>query len=253
MEIHVTDDRLGGWFRRYQLAIRMMSHGARTQTVIAWSDLTRDQLFTQRRRWGFAPEIRPKGPAPSAFHVFFKSKRAASEAAVFASLCHILGAVTAELGNQAARIRPCLENGELFCEALEVFRDWLPEAQLDFERALQLATGVVHAEDVTLGWCSDCRCAMLFEGCRRAYANCGHCLPERSERSPSARQQADQGVPHDDEQPKPERHPDHVPDRELRTRSGDPKEDRDRDAEQHQSGTDGLDYRREHGENGQER
>jgi hypothetical protein len=46
MEIHVTDDRLGG----YQLAIRMMSHGARTQTVIAWTDLTRDQLVTQRRR-----------------------------------------------------------------------------------------------------------------------------------------------------------------------------------------------------------
>lgn len=175
MEIHVTDDRLGGYFRRYQLAIRMMSHGARTQTVMAYSKLTRDQLVTQRRRWGFAPEIRPKGPAPSAFHVFFKSRRTASEAALFASLCHIVGAVTAELGHQPAHIRPCLESGELFCDALEAFREWVPEAELDFERALQLATGVVYAEAVTLGWCSDCRCAMLFEGCRRSYANCGHC------------------------------------------------------------------------------
>jgi hypothetical protein len=31
VEIYVTDDRLGGYFRRYQLALRMVSHGARTQ------------------------------------------------------------------------------------------------------------------------------------------------------------------------------------------------------------------------------
>src|SRR3569833_4218608 len=36
----------------------MMSHRARTQTVISWSGLTRDQLVTQRRRWGFEPEDR---------------------------------------------------------------------------------------------------------------------------------------------------------------------------------------------------
>ena len=64
MEIHVTDDRLGGYFRRYQLAIRMMSHGARTQTVCQWSGLTPDQMTTQRRRWGFDPEERRRGPAP---------------------------------------------------------------------------------------------------------------------------------------------------------------------------------------------
>src|SRR6266478_9068327 len=80
VEIHVTDDRLGGYFRRYQLALRMMSHGARSQTVCEWSGLTRDQLVTQRRRWGFDPDERRRGPAPSAFHVFFKSKRHRSEA-----------------------------------------------------------------------------------------------------------------------------------------------------------------------------
>ncbi len=178
MEIHVTDDRLGEYIRRYLLAHRMMSHGARTQTVVAYSGLTRDQLVTQRRRWGFSPEIRQRGPAPSAFHVFFKSKRHRSEAALFASICHITGAISAKLGNEAGHLRPCLENGELFCEALEVFREWAPEAELDFEHALQLATGVVHAEHVTLGWCSDCHGAMLFEGCRRTYANCGHCRGE---------------------------------------------------------------------------
>lgn len=256
MQIHVTDDRLGGHFRRYQLAVRMMSHGARTESVIAFSDLTRDQLFTQRRRWGFGPEIRQRGPAPSAFHVFFKSRRSQSEAALFASLCHLLGAVRADLG-EGGRIRPCLENGERLCDALEAFREWAPEAELDFEHALQLATGAVHAEHVTLGWCSECRGAMLFEGCRRAYAQCPHCctsphptpLPMGEglghSTTPSARQEGDQAVPNNDEEAKPDRHPDHVPEGEVGTGCGDAEEKRHREAEQHESGADGLDDRRQ--------
>jgi hypothetical protein len=257
VEIHVTDDRLGGYFRRYQLAIRLMSHGARTQTVIAWTDLTRDQLVTQRRRWGFGKEIRQRGPAPSAFHVFFKSRRHRSEAALFASICHIVGAITAQLENEPPRFRPCLENGELLCDALEAFREWAPNAELDFEHALQLAAGVVHAEHVTLGWCSDCRSATLFEGSRRVYANCGHCLPESAgtaqdchpgplpegEGMELAREETDQPVVDDHERTAPERNPDHVPEREVGTGCGNLERDRDDDPDQHETGTDGLDER----------
>lgn len=39
--------------RAARSALRRMVHGARTQTVIAWSGLTRDQLVTLRQRWGF--------------------------------------------------------------------------------------------------------------------------------------------------------------------------------------------------------
>ena len=250
MEIHVTDDRLGGYFRRYQLAIRMMSHGARTQTVIAWSDLTRDQLVTQRRRWGFGKEIRQRGPAPSAFHVFFKSRRHRSEAALFASLCHIVGAIAAQLGNDTPRFRPCLENGELLCDALEAFREWPPDAKLDFEHALQLAAGVVHAEHVTLGWCSDCHGATLFEGCRRSYANCGHCRPQADAQTAplSAREESDQAVVHDHERAAPERNPDAVPEREGGTGCGDLEEERDKESQEHETGADRPDERREEGE-----
>jgi len=258
MQVHVTDDRLGGYFRRYQLAIRMMAHGARTQTVIAYSTLTRDQLVTQRRRWGFAPEARQRGPAPSAYHLFFSSRRHQGEAALFASLCHIVGAITAELGNKDGRLRTSLENGELLCDALEVFREWAPDADLDFERALQLATGVVKAEDVTLGWCSDCRGAMLFEGCRRTYANCGYCkmsppepLPERELATHSSvGQQGDQGVPDHDEESKPERNPDHVPEGELGTGCGASEKERDQEPQEHETGADSLHHRRKEREDG---
>lgn len=192
MEIYVTDDRLGGYFRRYQLALRMMAHGARTQSVVTWSGLTRDQLVTQRRRWGFGPEIRQRGPAPSAFHVFFRSRQHRSEAALFASICYIVGAINTLNGKGATHILPNLETGELFCDALEAFKEWRPTAALDFEHALQLASGVVHAQHVGLGWCSGCHSATLVRSCQGVHANCGHCKKSGNQRRsvppPKARQ-----------------------------------------------------------------
>jgi hypothetical protein len=244
MEIHVTDDRLGGYFRRYQLAIRMMSHGARTQTVCRWSGLTPDQMTTQRRRWGFDPDERRRGPAPSAFHVFFKSKRHRCEAALFASMCRILGATTARLGKEAAERLPSLENGELLCEALEAFREWQPDAELDFEHALLLATGVVRAEYVALCQCSDCRGATLIEGSRRQYTNCGLCRPARSALEaarPSAGQEADGGVIEDHEHAEAQGQPDYVPEGEGGSGAGDFEGDRDEDAKEKEPTADDLD------------
>jgi len=182
----------------------MMSHGARTQTVISWSGLTRDQLVTQRRRWGFEPDDRQRGPAPRAFHVFFKSRRHRSEATLFASICQIMGAMPPREGEQAVKRLPSLENGELLCEALEAFQEWEPATDLDFERAVLLASGVVHAEQVRLRKCSDCHAATLVEGTRSVYANCGFCRRLLSaEATTSARQESDQRVIDDHKHAKP--------------------------------------------------
>ena len=180
MQIHVTDDRMGRYFRRYQLALRMMSHGARTRTVMAWSGLTRDQLVTQRRRWGFDPKERLRGPCPSAFHTFFRSRRLRSEATLFACLCRILGAIPAAGSGRTTDQIPGLERGELLCEALEAFREWQPYAALDIEHAIQLALGVMKEEYVALSKCSDCHSATLVEGGARRHSNCGHCGPDVS-------------------------------------------------------------------------
>jgi len=255
MEIHITDDRLGGYFRRYQLAIRMMAHGARTQTVCEWSGLTRDQLVTQRRRWGFDPEERRRGPAPSAFHVFFKSRRRRSEAALFASLCHVLGATPTLRAKRAVTGLRGVENGERLCEALEAFQEWQPEADLDFEHAIQLALGVVLAQEVTLAQCSDCHGATLIQGSRRLYAACGHCQPRPAAGTspaartaaragpPLAREQRDQTVVKDDKRPKAERGPDHVPEGERSSHPRDPEGNRYEDPEDEESPTDELDRR----------
>jgi hypothetical protein len=173
--IHVTDDRIGRYFRRYQLGFRMVAHGARAQTACEWSGLTRDQLVTLRRRWGFDPDERRRGPAPSAFRVFFRSQRHRREAALFASLCRTLGLIGTRHGAEAGKRLPSIENGELLCEAIEAFREWQPDSQLDFEHAVLLVNGIVQGKDVTLGHCSDCRGALLIDRMGTQQDNCGQC------------------------------------------------------------------------------
>jgi hypothetical protein len=205
--IHVTDDRIGRYFRRYQLGFRLLAHGARAQTACDWSGLTRDQLVSLRRRWGFDPDERRRGPAPSALHVFFRSKRHRREAALFASICRIVGVFGTRRGADAAKRLPSIETGELLCEALEAYREWQPDAKLDFEHAVLLVTGVVHGKDVVLGQCSDCQGAMLFDQLGTQHESCDYCreaLANSATAEPSTGQEPDEGVIGDQESSEPQ-------------------------------------------------
>jgi hypothetical protein len=175
MDIYVTDDTIGRYFRRYQLALRLIAHGARMQTVCDWSGLTRDQLVTLRHRWGFDAEEGRRGPAPTSFHVFFRSRRHRGEAALFASLCRIVGAKSARRGNDLAKSLCALEHGEVLCEAFEAFREWQPSAELAFEHAVLLAVSVGQATQVALAHCSDCGAAVLFDRQGNRCTTCDRC------------------------------------------------------------------------------
>jgi Flagellar transcriptional activator (FlhC) len=246
MEIHVTDDAIGRYFRRYQLAARMVSHGARAQTVCDWSGLTPDQLVTLRRRWGFDPDERRRGPAPSAFRIFFKSKRHQSEASLFACMCRIVGATTARYGEDAAKRLPNIENGERLCEAFEAYREWQPDAELDFEHAVQLARGTVEQKAVALDHCPLCHAAMLIDRLDADNAVCPYCQRTRHAIDPrvlSARQKRDCSVIKDYKQSETQGEQDHVPERIGASSAGDFIDDGDQDAENKNDATKDLDRR----------
>lgn len=165
MDVHVTDDQIGRYFRRIQLGLRMLSHGARSQTTCEWSGLTPDQLVTLRRRWMFGADERLRGPSPSSFHIFFRSSRMSSEAALFVCICSIVG----------ARSPASLEKGERLCEAFEIYREWEPSAEFAFEQAVLLLIGTSEGEKIELEYCPHCSAALLIDrlgGARRTCARC---------------------------------------------------------------------------------
>jgi hypothetical protein len=185
VDVYVTDDQIGRYFRRIQLGLRFLAHGARAQTTCQWSGLTPDQLVTLRRRWMFNADERLRGPSPSSFQVFFRSIKTSNQAALFVCICRIVG---------AAQSRVSLENGEKLCEAFEIYREWEPKSDLEFEQAVLLMTGSLRAEKIELAHCSGCSRPLLIDKLARARDTCSRCRRRPSRAGNSARKPRDESV-----------------------------------------------------------
>ncbi len=154
MDGDVSDDQMSRYIRRIQLGIRFLGHGARANTTCQWTSLTPDQLVTVRRRSRFSTSERLRGPSPSSFATFFRSNRTRGQAALFLSICQVVG---------PTRSTRSVENGEKLCEAFEVFREWEPESDFDFEQAVLLMDGAGCGVSLAFVNCSSCSCPLVVD------------------------------------------------------------------------------------------
>ena len=166
MNEETIDDHIGRYIRRIQLGLRFLGHGARAHTTCQWTGLTPDQLVTVRRRSKFNTLERLRGPSPSSFSVFFRSNRSSSQAALFVSLCRAVG---------PSRPTRSIENGERLCEAFEIFREWEPTSDLEFEQAVLLMDGTAQGKQVECMPCSSCASSMLIDKFGDTRAVCHVC------------------------------------------------------------------------------
>ena len=166
MDVTVGDERFDRYYRRIRLGLRLMSHGARAQTVSDWSGLTLDQLVTLRKRWMPGAEDGFRGPSPTSFQPFFRSALKASHAAMFVGIHRMVGIDSP---------KPNLEGGEKLCEAYEIYREWEPAAHLEFDYAVLLATGAARGEEVELINCVGCKCALLIDRLKVPQLRCARC------------------------------------------------------------------------------
>jgi hypothetical protein len=200
MELYVADDEIGRYFRRIQLGLRFLTHGARPQTICQWTSLTPDQLTTLRQRWGFRSDDNPRGPSPESFSRFFSSWTRRHQWALFLSICRMVRAISPRCGPQAAKDLPSIENGERLCEAFEIFKEWEPSANFDFEESELLLTGLVAGEKIELSRCADCSSALLIDKTSTKKNECLRCRRTKAQRRPlrkkrsSLQQQCDQAM-----------------------------------------------------------
>ena len=246
MYSYLMDDRMDRYIRRYQLAMRLLAHGARSRTITKWCGLTRDQLITLRKRWSMAQDDRQRGPAPTSLQVFFRSQCQREQAAIFASLCWMLFDRTrlSHGGDPTRDSFVSVENGELLCEALEAFREWQPEATMEFEYALLLARAVLREHTLVLNECPACDKAILNESGGGSGAGCEHFRHRRS-----ARQEFEQRVIGNEENEKTQPHRHHGQERKLRPSGRDFNRDRRNAAQHNKSAADPVHNRRENSEN----
>lgn len=182
MDISTGDKRFERYYRRIQLGLRLLSHGARAQTASEWSELTPDRLVTLKRRW--LPEAGDgfRGPAPTSFQAFFRSTARTVDATLLALIHRVLRHRSPSAASE--NLQPCLENGERLCDAYEAFREWASDAEMEFDQAVLLARGATTTEEIELMQCPNCRSVLLIDKLSKRRQPCAVCRRRRKAASP---------------------------------------------------------------------
>lgn len=175
METHASDGARRD-SRRYQVALRLMAHQARTGTISAITSLSRHQQEALRARWGITEDTRRRGPSPTSLSRFTHSPRARSEGAVLAVFCRIYGLLpVGSLAGVSRRKLLSLEFGERLCDAYESYRACFPWVKLEIEELLSFALGIAADEVIGLGRCESCSGTVIIDRLAPHRPSCAQC------------------------------------------------------------------------------
>src|ERR1700722_1536000 len=89
--MQISDDRYRRHRRAFDLAWRMIGHGARTNTIARWTGLAERRIRRLQRSYGVetagAAPKRPRGRSPYRVELLLRAPRMRKEAVALARLC----------------------------------------------------------------------------------------------------------------------------------------------------------------------
>jgi hypothetical protein len=174
--MRISEDRYDRDRQRLELALRFLTHEARTQTIRAWTGLTDDRIRKLYRSYlsraaCYVPRHRGKSPHQSAY--FTRSLRIQQEAAVLASFFALAGLVPAE---PSAGVRlPDIARGNSLCTAFETYTTLILSPSISFEYAVFLAECLARGDQLRLGRCCECEGIIVVERFPIRQKRCHHC------------------------------------------------------------------------------
>jgi hypothetical protein len=176
--MRVTDDRYRGEQARFELALRMIAHEARTGTIRYWTGLTDDRirkLYTSYFKFREQPVRRRRGRSPSQVGPLIRSPQRALESGAIA---HQL--FTNHLLYDAGRPQPALEHnidlGHRFCESFETYRALVPNPSLNFEWAWNLLMRMRRGDELGIERCEHCAICYIVDLLALPQPSCPACL-----------------------------------------------------------------------------
>lgn len=181
--MRVTDHRYAGEMAKFNLAVRMIGHEARTGTIRTCTGFSEDRIrkiyATYFRHAGQTQVKRRRGKSPSQIAAFLSSTRQQSEATVLACLflyCDLMrldeSAGTGKLQGQP--LDP-VRLGERLCDAFETYRSLHPDPALCFERAWSLYRALVKEQELFFARCDECGGPYIQDRYALDYAYCPFC------------------------------------------------------------------------------
>lgn len=176
--MRITDDRYTRDRQRFDLAMRMIGHEARTRTIRTWTGLSDDRIRKLYRSYvashgSGVKRHRGKSPTQTAFYLRNPETRRQSSAlaGLFATLGLLKDAAAAEGGGTLAALRW----GELFCKTYEMYLVFYASQRISFEHASRLLYLLRRRAELRAGRCPACRSFMVVDALRTSDALCTWC------------------------------------------------------------------------------
>jgi hypothetical protein len=189
--MRVWGNRYSRDLQRYSLAMRMIGHEVRTQTIGAWTGLPMERIRTLSQTYAgknaSQPAVRHRGPSPQTLAFFLRSSRMRSEAAAIAGLCYVLDVLPARPVANARRDLPNVLRGERLCLAFEMYKDLVPNSLMSLEHVVLLVMAIAHGTEIHVEHCVSCDSIIVADRYGLTRRSCTHCTEQedRQRESPS--------------------------------------------------------------------
>jgi hypothetical protein len=190
--MRVSDDRYTRDRQKFDLALRLIRHEARTYTIRQWTGLSDDRIRklyrsyvseSPRGRGETRVVLRHRGKSPRQAAFFFRNAEVTFHASQLASLFLIYGLMGAACGRLESRYRVgSLESGTLLCQAYEAYLELHTPVSISFEHAWFLLLALARRDEVGMARCEACGGVHLHDLLARHKKTCGSChhgSPER--------------------------------------------------------------------------
>ncbi|MEO7387630.1 MAG: hypothetical protein ABIX37_11890 [Gammaproteobacteria bacterium] len=177
--MRATDSRYAGERQRFDLAVRMIGHEARTGTIRLCTGFTEDRIRKIYASYfpGQAAVRRRRGKSPSQIAPFVNSARRQGEASLLAGLFVQTGVVCLDRDTRAL---PAISGAGVplgcgLCDAFEAYRALHPDPQLSFEWTWNLYRCLVSRRELRLAWCALCEGPYVQDAYALDYERCPFC------------------------------------------------------------------------------
>ena len=178
--MRVSDDRYTRDRQKFDLALRLIRHEARTYTIRQWTGLSDDRIRKLYRSYVLKSDVRDvtrhRGKSPRQAAFFFRNSELHFQASQLASLFLMYGLMCGSARGVEPRYRVgSLESGTLLCRAFEAYQEMHTPASISFEHAWFLLLALGRRDEVGIARCAICGGVRVHDLLARRKLTCANC------------------------------------------------------------------------------
>lgn len=176
--MRATDDRYRGEQARFELAMRMIRHEARTGTIRYFTGLNDDRirkLYTTYFKFSEAPVRRQRGRSPTRVAPLVRTPQRALESGVLANLLFANGLLSVD-DPPGPSLKGNIDLGHRFCDCFETFDWFVPRSSLSFEWGWNLLVSMRRGDELGIAHCNACSICYVFDILSLPRPACPACL-----------------------------------------------------------------------------